>query len=220
MEVKKTTKKRRRHASRKKKLLSPSSLRVLQDIADLDWQLIESSTQRTISELNDVEKLEENLEEKLDETSATARTDTLITALPHAADSKSQDRSEQNAQKATRRLPLVRKRTHRRSRRFKLSLFDDSGEEKLNETSATTQTDAFRTALPHVADSNSKDKSGQNARKTTRELIQRKGTQLPTIGRGASSSFFLGSYVEKAKDYSNEVLIYLASVAVSYHTGF
>ena len=159
-----------------------------------------------MSELNDAGT--EKFAEKLDETSATARTD----PLRHAADSNSQDKFEQNAQKVTRRLPRVRNRTRRPALRSKVPLFDDSG--KLNEiVSATTRTDALMTALPHVADSNSQDKSGHNAQKMTLDLIQRKGTQLPTLGMGAS--FLLGSYVEKDEDkpmesYSNEVLIYLA----------
>ena len=124
-----------------------------------------------------------------------------------------------------------------------LHLLDDGGEEKLAEklyetldeklaeklekkhddTPATAQTDAFITALPHAADSNSQDKSGHNAQKMTLDLIQRKGTQLPTLGMGAS----LGSYVEKDEDkpmesYSNEVLIYscFASVMIRYQTDF
>ena len=62
----KTTNKRRRRA--RPKILSPYSRRVLQDLADQDCQLIESRTQRTIYELNDLHKLEEKLEAKLDET--------------------------------------------------------------------------------------------------------------------------------------------------------
>merc|ERR1712083_1042350 len=95
---------RRRRAGRKKKILSADSRRVLQDLADHDWQLIESNTQRTISELNNVATVtphnqflripddagEEKAEEKVKETSATAQT----------ADSNSHDKSEQNAQKA------------------------------------------------------------------------------------------------------------------------
>ena len=124
MEATKTTNKRRRRTGRAKKILSSHSRRVLQDLADHDWQLIESHTQRTISELNSVTTVtphnqflripddggEEKLEEKLEERSATAR----------SADSNSQDKPEQNAQKATRGLPLQRrpsKRSRRRTRR-------------------------------------------------------------------------------------------------------
>ena len=108
-------KQRRRRAGRKKKILSPDSRRVLQDLADQDWQLIESNTQRTISELNNVgtaaphnqflHMIDDGGEEKLEETSATART----------ADSNSHDKSEQNAQKVTRELPR-QKQTSRRTR--------------------------------------------------------------------------------------------------------
>ena len=81
MEVTKATNKRRRRSGRAKKILSPHSRRFLQDLADQDWQLIESSTKRTISELNGVGTVaphnqilhllddggEEKLAEKLDE---------------------------------------------------------------------------------------------------------------------------------------------------------
>ena len=122
MEVKQTTNNRRRRAGLRKKILSPNSHRVLQDLADQDWQLIESITKRTISELNDLgtvaphnnqilhllndggeekiaEKLDETLAKKLEkkheDTSATAQTDAFMTALPNAADSNSQRKSEQ-----------------------------------------------------------------------------------------------------------------------------
>ena len=112
MQVTKTANKRRRRSGRRDSL----SRRFLQDLADQDWQLIESNTQRTISELNNVGTaaphnqflhiIDDGGEEKLEETSATART----------ADSNSHDKSEQNAQKATRGLPL-RRRTSKRTRR-------------------------------------------------------------------------------------------------------
>ena len=121
----------------KKKILSPHSCRVLQDLADQDWQLIESRTQRAISELNDVgtvtphnqflhlddggeEKLEEKIEERIEETSATAQTDAFMTALPNAGDSNSQGKSKQNGQKVTRECmpqPRTRRRTRKRTRR-------------------------------------------------------------------------------------------------------
>ena len=178
MEVTKTTNKRRRGTARVKKILSPNSRRVLQDLADQDWQLIESITKHTISKLNDVGTVtpphpilqflvgggEEKVAEKINEASDTARTD----ALPHAADSNSQDKSEQNAQKVTPGLPRVRERARRRTSRF---LVLDHGvvetnDEKFDETSATTLTGA----LLHAADSNSQDKSEQNAQKVTRGL--------------------------------------------------
>ena len=150
-------KQRRRRTGRKKKILSPDSRRVLQDLADQDWQLIESSTKRTISELNGVG-----------------------TVAPHNQI---------------------------------LHLLDDGGEENLadDETLTTAQTDTFMTALPNAADSNSHEKSEQNAQKVTRELAQRKRTRLPT----------LGSQIDKDEDkpmesYVNEVFIYLASVMVRY----
>ena len=95
-----------------------------------------------------------------------------------------------------------------------LDLLDDCGEEKLNET-----TNGFMTALPRVADSNSQDKSRQNAQKVTQEMIQRKGTRLPTLN--SRPSFFLASHADKDEDkpiesYSKEVLIYIASVTIGY----
>ena len=157
MQVTKTTNKRRRRAGRKKKILSPNSRRVLQDLADQDWQLIESRTQRAITELNDVG-----------------------TVAPHNQS---------------------------------LHLLDDGGEENLadDETLTTAQTDAFITALPNAGDSNSHEKSEQNAQKVTRELAQR--TRLPTLGSQTSSQ------IDKDKDkpieaYVIEVFIYLASVMI------
>ena len=157
MQVTKTTNKRRRRAGRKKKILLPHSCRVLQDLADQDWQLIESRKHRTIFGMNDVS-----------------------TVAPH--------------------------------NQF-LHLLDDGGEENLadDETLTTAQTDTFMTALPNAADSNSHEKSEQNAQKVTRELAQRKRTRLPT----------LGSQIDKDEDkpmesFVNEVFIYLASVMVRY----
>ena len=162
MQLTKTANKRRRPSGRKysqkKKLLSFYSRRVLQDLADQDWQLIESRTQRTIFDLNDVG-----------------------TVAPH--------------------------------NQF-LHLLDDGGEENLadDETLTTAQTDTFMTALPNAADSNSHEKSEQNAQKVTRELAQRKRTRLPT----------LGSQIDKDEDkpmdsYVMEVFIYLAFVMIRYH---
>ena len=161
MEVKKATNNRRRRAGRKKKILSPNSLRVLQDIADQDWKVIESSTKRTISKLNDV--------------------GTGTVAPPH------------------RPHPILQ---------FHVGGGEEKVAEKLDETSATA-TGTFMTALPIAADSNSQEKSEQNAQKVTRELAQRKRTRLPT----------LGSQIDKDEDkpmesYAKEVLIYLASVMI------
>ena len=127
-QVTKTANKRRRPSGRKysqrNKILSFYSRRVMQDLADQDWQLIESRKHRTIFDMKDVGTVaphsqflhllddggEEKLAEKLDETSTTAQTDTFMTALPNAADSNSHEESEQNAQKVTREL-AQRKRT-------------------------------------------------------------------------------------------------------------
>ena len=114
MQVTKTANRRRRRSSQRKRIMSYNSNKVLQDLADQDWKLIESRTQRTIFDMDDVATVAPHkallfLLDNGGETSATA-TDTFMTALPHAVDSNSQEKPEQNAQKLTREL-AQRKRT-------------------------------------------------------------------------------------------------------------